>query len=113
MLSHRDRRADAGPAPKAARRFAVATRGPLACVACLRVASATRLRRAPCQRAPERDPGHCQLQTQATIPRWRAFKGLGRELAVTHSEVANFLFPEKVRAYAPLIPDRGEGRVSR
>ena len=78
-------------------------------------------RRSPCAksrpprsgRVQERDPGHCQLQTQASIPRWRAFKGLGRELAVTHSEVANFLFPEKVRAYAPLIPDRGEGRVSR
>src|SRR5687768_5446238 len=52
-------------APKAARRGAVAFRSPLDCVAGLRVAMATRLRCAPSQRAPERDPGHCQGQGQA------------------------------------------------
>src|SRR5690606_25625665 len=47
--------------PKAARRVAVALRNPPDGVACLRVASATRLPRAPCQRVPEGDPDRCQL----------------------------------------------------
>src|SRR3546814_7800957 len=42
-------------APKSARRFAVARGSPPSVVACLRVASATRLRCAPCRRASTGD----------------------------------------------------------
>jgi len=58
-------------AAKSARRFAVAFRSPLDSVACLRVASATRLRCAPSQRAPEGDHGHCQMGFQ-TLRRRRS-----------------------------------------
>ena len=57
------------PATKSARRFAVDLSRPLDCVACLRVALATRLRRAPCQRAAEVDPDRCQPGQQALHPR--------------------------------------------
>ena len=63
------------PAPKSARRFAVALRSPPDGVACLRVASATRLRGAPSQRAPEGDHGHWGLWLWALRPQDRLRRG--------------------------------------